>query len=64
MGKIVAANRGRRVHGVAFGEMDADFVFGLEQVKQHTFFAVLGAGRVARCRTNTLVFFAQAGFNR
>ena len=57
MSEIPAAHCCRRMHGQAFGEGDARVFGGIEQAEELRFLGVVGAGRIARCRTDALVGF-------
>ena len=56
MGEVKTAHAGSRCHSHAFGQRHAD-VLALQQIKHLFFHAVVGAGGVAGCGADTLVFF-------
>ncbi len=56
MTKVPATHRRSRAHGIAVGQLKADIVFHIQQLKQRAFFGVIRAGRVAGRRANTAIF--------
>src|SRR6185437_13911975 len=55
MAVIETGNRRARPHGVAYGQLHSDLVFGVEQLKQSRLLAVLGLCRVAGRRADGAV---------
>ena len=59
MAEIEPAYRRARPHRVAFSELDADALPGIEQAEQGRLFGVVWLRRIAGGRADTAVFFLQ-----
>ncbi len=55
MRKIQTTDGSSRHHGVTFGELDAGFLFCLQQIKQCAFLGMIRTGRITSRRSNTLI---------
>src|SRR5690606_13723106 len=60
MAEVKTRHTGRRIHGIALGQLHADFL-GLEYLEHVFLDHMFGAGRVTGGWTNTLVFFGNDG---
>ncbi len=55
--EVESGDGGGGEHGEAFGEMDADGVFDVEEIKEGAFFGVVGASGITRGGSDTAIAF-------